>query len=282
VATVTDCGPYLPREAEVIQNVPEARGINTLRLRLVDSDAQQHYDFVPGQFNMLYLHGVGEVPISIVSDPDDPAVFDHAIRAVGGITRTLVQLEPGDRIGIRGPYGRGWPMDESVGRDVLIVTGGLGCAPVVSVINYIERRRADYGRVTILQGVKHSNDLIWRERYERFAAAPHTRVLMAADVVSEGWTGIEGPVTALFEGLQLDISRSLAMMCGPERMMQAAASLLQLRGLPDESMFLSMERNMRCGIGHCGHCQIGPLFCCHDGPVFRYDQIKDLYCHVGF
>jgi NAD(P)H-flavin reductase len=282
VAAAADRSPYVPIEAEVVENIPEARDINTLRLRLIDSEANQAYRFEPGQFNMLYLHGVGEVPISIVSDPADATLINHAIRAVGRVTEALVALQPGARIGIRGPYGRGWPMTEAVGRDVLIVTGGLGCAPVVSVINYIERRRADYGAVTILQGVKHANDLIWRERYEAFAKSPDTRVLMAADIVSQGWKGVEGPVTALFEGLAIDAARTVAMMCGPERMMQAAASLLHLRGLPDESMYLSMERNMRCGMGHCGHCQIGPLFCCHDGPVFRYDEIKDLFCHVGF
>ena len=173
--------PYLPVEAEVVERVREADNIATLRLRLVDPVQHAAYDFRPGQFNMVYLYGVGEVPISIVSDPEEGGTLDHTIRALGRVTRGLANLRAGNRLGIRGPYGRGWPLERAEGRDVLMVTGGLGCAPLVSVINYIMKRRERYQRLCIVQGVKHANDLIWRERYEAWAQLPQTRVLLAAD-----------------------------------------------------------------------------------------------------
>ena len=161
------CSPEqsLPKTAEVLERIQETHSVFTLRLAFVDSACRDQYDFKPGQFNMLYLYGAGEVPISIVSDPKDPYVLDHTIRAVGRVTRGLAGLQHGDTIGIRGPYGQGWPLQEAKGRDVLVITGGLGCAPVVSVINYITKRRSEYGRLSILQGVKLPKDLIWRERY---------------------------------------------------------------------------------------------------------------------
>ncbi len=266
--------PGIPQEAEVVERIEESPGVFTLRLRL--TDAQQHaaYRFAPGQFNMLSLFGVGEVPISIVSDPQDEHLFDHTVRALGRVTRGLATLRRGDRLGIRGPYGRGWPLAEAQGRDVLIITGGLGCAPTVAAINYILRRRRQYGRLTVIQGVKHSDDLIWRSRYEAWAREPDTRVLIAANTAAPLWPWHVGRVTEIFEQAEIDPARSIAMMCGPEGMMQAAVRHLQQRALPDEAMWLSMERSMQCATGHCGHCQIGPKFVCRDGPVFRYSDIR--------
>ena len=159
--------PYsdVPRAARVVERIQESPDIFTLRLEYPDAREQHPFDFAPGQFNMLYLHGVGEVPISIVSDPNDDRYFDHTIRALGRVTRGLSNLSEGDFVGVRGPFGVGWPLAEAEGKDVVIVTGGLGCAPVVAVINYLFRRREQFGYITILQGVKHHDDLIWRERY---------------------------------------------------------------------------------------------------------------------
>jgi NAD(P)H-flavin reductase len=274
--------PYLPWEAEVIEHIAEAPNIVTLRLRLTDAELHDAYRFNPGQFNMMYLYGVGEVPISIVSDPEDEDSLDHTIRAVGRVTRALVRLETGDRIGIRGPYGRGWPMQAAQGKDIVIVTGGLGCAPVMSVINYVLKRREAFGRLTILQGVRHSDDLIWRQHYERWAAMPDTAVHLAADVGGHNWPYSVGTVIVLLERAELDPDNSIVMMCGPERMMKASAQTLMGRGFAPESLWLSLERNMQCGIGHCGHCQYGPLFVCHDGPVFHYPQIASLFGRTGF
>jgi len=273
--------PYLPREAEIIERIQESPTLFTLRLRLTNVN-QHRYRFEPGQFNMLYLANVGEIPISIVSDPKDEHILDHTIRSVGRVSRGMEQLKTGDRIGIRGPFGRGWPLLDAEQKDVIIVTGGLGCAPVVSVINYIMRRRERFGTVNIVQGVKHTNDFIWRQRYDQWRNAPDTHVLLAADAGEAIWPWHIGPVTELFGKMVYDPSRVIAMMCGPEGMMRAVVKYLLQQGLQESDIWLSMERNMQCAIGHCGHCQYGASFICKDGPVFCYDDIKQLFGSKGF
>jgi sulfhydrogenase subunit gamma (sulfur reductase) len=266
----------LPMVAEVVERIEESPTIFTLRLRLRDEALRQAYSFQPGQFNMLYLYGVGEVAISIVSDPRDETMLDHTIRRVGRVTGGLSQLGIGDEIGLRGPFGRGWPMHEAEGQDVVIVTGGLGCAPVVSVINYILRRRERFGRLTIMQGVKHGDDLIWCEQYARWNTQPDTQVLLAAGQGSACWPYHIGQVPVLFEHAELNPGNSTVMMCGPEGMMGAVCKELLGRGFAGETLWLSMERNMHCGRGKCGHCQLGGKFVCKDGPVFNYPEIKSL------
>ena len=273
--------PYLPDAAEVIERIQETQTVFTLRLAFTDPGKRKKYSFVPGQFNMVYLHGVGEIPISIVSDPEDPEMLDHAIRVVGRVTQGLSKLKKGDQIGLRGPYGLGWPLAETKGKDVLVITGGLGCAPVVSVINYINKRRSDFGRLTILQGVKLPKDLIWRKRYEQWIQEPDTEVFLAADKGDPSWPWHVGLVVELFD--QMNISdNTVVMMCGPEGMMRVCIHELTLRNIPEDAIYLSMERNMKCALGHCGHCQYGPHFICKNGPVFRYDKISEIFGLKGF
>lgn len=274
--------PYLPAEARIVERIQESHTIFTLRLEFTDPQRQAQYRFEPGQFNMLYLYGVGEVAISIVSDPERTRTCDHTIRIVGRVTRGLAKLEPGQTLGIRGPFGRGWPLAAAEGRDVLIVTGGLGCAPVVAVINYVIRRRARFGRLVIMQGVKHADDLLWRQRYEQWGQIPNTQVVVAADTAGKQWPWRIGHVTDLFDEVQFDPRHAMAMMCGPEGMMRAAVTQLTARGVCERDIFLSMERNMHCAIGHCGHCQFGGRFVCKDGPVFRYADVKPLFGVEGF
>lgn len=274
-------GVDIPAAAEVVERVTESRTIVTLRLRLADPVRHAAYRFAPGQFNMLGLAGAGEVPISIVSDPQESAFIEHAIRAVGRVTNGLTRLEPGSMLGLRGPFGRGWPLTEAEGRDVLIITGGLGCAPTVAVINYVLKRRAQYGRLTIVQGVKHSDDLLWRRRYEQWEREPDTRVLIAADVAGPMWPWHVGRMTDLFARMAIDPARTLAMLCGPEGMMQVAIRHLLGSGLPAGAIWLSMERSMHCALGSCGHCQFGPKFVCRDGPVFCYNDIRDFFGRPG-
>lgn len=272
----------IPQKARVIDRIQEAPGIFTLNLRLDDDQAQADYRFAPGQFNMLYVYGVGEVPISISSDPDDAHVIGHTIRAQGRVTQALSRLQPGDTLGLRGSFGRGWPLDEMTGKDVVLVTGGLGCAPVVSVIHYLLRRREQIRRLVIIQGVKHADDLIWHEQYRKWAALPQTQVLLAASQASTLWPWHVGRPTELFTQADFAPAYAVALMCGPEGMMKTSAELLVQRGMPESRVFLSMERNMQCATGHCGHCQIGPLFVCRDGPVFGWSQMKPLLAHRGF
>jgi sulfhydrogenase subunit gamma (sulfur reductase) len=277
---VIDAGA--PHAATVVERTQESPTIFTFRLCLDDATAQAAYRFAPGQFNMLYLYGVGEVPISIMSDPEERDGIGHTVRALGRVTHGLAALQPGDKLGLRGPFGRGWPLQEMSGRDVVLVLGGLGCAPVVSVIRYILKRRERFGKLVIIQGVKHSEDLIWREQFDRWSRLPDTQVLVAATQGGALWPWHVGRVTEVFGLANFDPARAAAMMCGPEGMMRVAAEHLLARGLPESNLYLSMERNMQCAVGRCGHCQLGGTFVCGDGPVFAWRQVKSLLEHKGF
>jgi NAD(P)H-flavin reductase len=270
-----------PYEAVVVSRTQESPSIFSLGLQFTDQELNKQYSFQPGQFNMLYAFGIGEVPISIVSDPQSSEEFIHTIRTVGRVTRVLEQLKPGDRLGIRGPFGRGWPMQSLQNRDILVVTGGLGCAPSVSIINYIMLRRSQFGRLAIVQGVKHSEDLIWHEHYQQWMQQEDTQVLLAADVAGHGWPWHVGLVTELLPKVELDISQAATMLCGPEMMMHATAKQLLDSNASADQIWLSMERNMQCAIGLCGHCQYGPDFICKDGPVFSYANIQDRLIRRG-
>lgn len=268
--------PHPPQLARIVDRIQESDSIFTLRLRFADPARQAEYRFQPGQFNMVYLPGAGEVPISLSSDPEERADFAHTIRVAGRVTKGLDKLKRGDEVGLRGPYGRGWPLDSSEGKDVVIVTGGLGCAPVVAVIHYVLKRRERFRRLIILQGVKHSHDLIWRASYERWSQAPNTQVLIAANATEALWPWHVGSPVDLVSQADFDSAHAVAMICGPEGMMVAAAKALVARGLEEGNIHVSLERNMQCALGLCGHCQMGGKFLCKDGPVFAYDEVKFL------
>lgn len=265
--------PYVVFAAAIVEKVQEAEDIYTFRLRLIDPSVRRAYRFASGQFNMVSAFGVGEVPISIVSDPEEPGLLDHTIRIVGRVTSALGRLGSGEVLGIRGPYGRGWPLDEARGKDVVIATGGLGCAPVVGAIEYILRRRRAYGTVKIVHGVKTPQDLLFRERFDAWRRHPHTEVYLSSDRPDKSWRYHIGVVTELFEQVTLDPTRTIVLMCGPEIMMRVGIPLLIRKGVPPTAIHVSLERHMECGIGLCGHCQMGPFFLCKDGPVMRYDAI---------
>lgn len=272
-----------PQIAHVMERIQETPSIFTLRIRFNDDAIQNNYRFAPGQFNMLYLHGVGEVPISISSDPDNSEYFDHTIRVVGRVTNGLNQLQKGDNLGIRGAFGRSWPLDTAKGKDVILLTGGLGCAPVVSVIRYVTRRRSDYGHLNIMQGVKRADDLIWHDQYAEWQKLENTNVILAAsEEKSLGVHWHTGYVTNLFDKAEFNPDNVIVMMCGPEPMMRAAIAPLSAQGVSHEQIWLSMERNMQCATGHCGHCQYGPNFVCKNGPVFCYQDIKSLFGVPGY
>jgi len=274
--------PYLPLEAEIVKREQNSATIFTLHLRFTNQDHNERFIFYPGQFNMLYLYGVGEVAISIVSDPETKNILTHTIRAIGRVTKALEKLVPGERIGVRGPYGRGWPLEQARGKDVVVITGGLGCAPSVSIIEYILARREQYGNLSILQGVKHSDDFIFRKKYALWQKSPHTEIHIAADQAGPKWPWSVGYVTDMIDKIKLDSENTVAMMCGPEMMMNTAINVLNKKGIPEHHIYLSMERNMECGIGQCGHCQYGGFFICKDGPIFAYSEIKELFHEPGF
>ncbi len=273
---------FIPLEAEIVARDQDSPSIFTLHLKFIDRNHHQLFAFHPGQFNMVYLYGVGEVAISIVSDPDQKHLFSHTIRAIGRVTKAMQKLQVGDRIGIRGPFGRGWPLHQVKGKDILIVTGGLGCAPIVGVINYILARRNDYGHLKILQGVKHSDDFIFRKQYAIWQQSPHTEIHIAADQAVKKWPWYIGYVTDMIQSLTFTPENSVVMMCGPELMLHTAIKELMKKNISENNIYLSMERNMECGTGQCGHCQYGGLFICKDGPIFAYPEIKDLFSVSGF
>lgn len=273
--------PYVIHPATIVEKIREAEDINTYRLEFVDEQMRERYRFEAGQFNMVYLFGVGEVAISIVSDPDESEFLDHTIRAVGRITQAIADLQPGDVLGVRGPFGQGWPLEEARGRDVVIVTGGLGCAPVAGAIEYIFRRRTQYGSVKILHGVKTPHDLLYRERFEAWRRFPDTEILLTSDQPDRGWSHHIGVVTELFELVSIDPPKSVVLMCGPEIMMRLGAPIFMRRGIPSTAIYVSLERHMECGIGLCGHCQLGPYFLCKDGPVMRYDRVEPWLGRTG-
>ncbi len=250
---------------------------DTFTLRLVSKDHNSGHPFAPGQFNMLYVFGVGEVPISISGDPGRPELLVHTTRAVGNVTKAMWNLRAGDAIGVRGPFGTSWPVDKAHGLDVIIVAGGIGLAPLRPVIHYLLAHREKYGKIVLLYGTRTPEDILFRKTLKKWRARFDLETFVTVDRGVEGWRGNVGVVTTLIGKAPFDPLNSMAMVCGPEVMMRFTVLELQKRGLSTDKIYTSMERNMKCGIGLCGHCQMGPTFICKDGPVYCYNQIKDLF-----
>ncbi len=228
----------------------------------------------PGQFSMVWVFGAGELPISISGDPAQDDRLEYTVRSVGQATHALVSRSVGDGIGVRGPLGVGWPVEAGRGRDVIIVAGGIGLAPLRPVILEVLRNRDAYGRLVVLYGARSPRDLLYRKELAAWARQRDAQVLVTVDYGGLGWRGHVGVVTTLFKYARLQPARSLAMLCGPEVMMRFVVRELEAQGLARRDIHLSMERNMKCAVGFCGHCQYGPLFVCKDGPVFPYERIR--------
>lgn len=242
----------------------------------LDADDAGGFRFAPGQFNMLYLFGAGEVPISISGDPGAPGVLVHTIRAVGQVTAPLCDLKRGAVLGVRGPFGTAWPVEDARGKDVIVMAGGLGLAPLRPAILHILANRAAYGRVIIHYGARAPENILYPEDLQRWRGRFDCDVDVTVDRAGTEFRGHVGVVAALLDPMSLDPDRTVALVCGPEVMMRFSARALLAKGVPQENIWLSMERNMKCGVGLCGHCQFGPTFACKDGPVMRYDRIARL------
>ncbi|MEU6810089.1 FAD/NAD(P)-binding protein [Streptomyces sp. NPDC046831] len=230
--------------------------------------------FAPGQFAMIYAFGVGEAPISASALRGRHGGLVHTVRAVGAVSTALYRLRPGDAVGLGGPYGTGWNLDAAAGHDVLVIAGGIGLAPLRPVVHAVLDRPAAYGRLTVLVGARTPADLLYRDEIESWRGP--ARVEVTADRPGPGWEGSVGVVTTLLNRLDLRPERTCALVCGPEVMMRQTARDLLVRGLAPHRVQVSLERNMRCATGHCGHCQLGPLLLCRDGPVVGYDRVADL------
>ena len=249
---------------------------DTFTLELTPVGTGEPFRFAPGQFTMLYAFGLGEVPISISGDPDTPETLVHTIREVGAITESLGQLKRGASIGVRGPFGAGWPVSDAEGSDIVIVAGGLGLAPLRPAIYQVLANRTRYGNVCIFYGARSPADILYLKELQRWRGRFDITVDVTVDRASSDWSGRVGVVTQLLTRGGFDPVHTVALVCGPEVMMRFCAAALNEQGVGDERIYLSMERNMKCALGFCGHCQFGPGFVCKDGPVYRLDRVKPL------
>jgi NAD(P)H-flavin reductase len=266
--------PWRSQAAKIVAITAETPGVRTYELALQDAAVRDAFRFAAGQFNMLYLPGIGEAAISISSDPVAPATLAHTVRSVGNVTDALARLAIGDQIFVRGPFGTPWPLDRLAERDVVIIAGGLGLASQRAAMRQLARRR-DGGRVTLLHGAKRPDGLLYPSEYDSWQAAG-IDVRTIVDEAGPSWNGRIGLVTSLIAEVIGDPARTAVLCCGPDRMMVAVAEASIAAGVAPHDVWLSLERNMACAVAHCGLCQFGPLFVCRDGPVLRYDRIATL------
>lgn len=262
----------LPRPFRIVSNTRLTRDVTTLELEPC-AEAEPSPG-APGQFNMLYRFGVGEAPISISSSPSEP-MLAHTVRAVGAVTRSLCEARPGELVGVRGPFGRPWPLNAAAGGDLLIIAGGIGLAPLRPVILTALADKNRYQRISILYGARTPADLLFLDEHPTWHAQAD-QLLTTVDAAGEDWTGGVGVVTTLLRRSRFDPQNTLAMVCGPQVMMRFTALDLIEAGVPAERVVLSLERSFSCALGYCGKCQLGPKFVCKDGPVFRYPEVAQL------
>jgi NAD(P)H-flavin reductase len=268
-----DAPPLVPRQAVVAGVERETPDVVTLTLK---EQAGDECAFVPGQFNMLYAFGLGEVAISISGDPAQPGVIVHTVRAVGAVTEAICRLGQDDVIGVRGPYGTPWPLDRVRGSDLVMVAGGLGLAPLRPAVQHVLAHRSEYGRVSLLVGARSPEHLPFARDLQRWQGRDDLDVLVAVDQAPAGWMGRVGVAPALLADVPA-LEKAAVFVCGPELMMRFTVRELTRRGVPADRISLSMERNMKCAVGFCGRCQLGPAFVCKDGPVLGYDRIQPLF-----
>jgi NAD(P)H-flavin reductase len=249
---------------------------DTYTLTLSPAEGGNAFPFFPGQFNMLYVLGKGEVPISISGDASTNASLVHTVRAVGTVTGAICSLKAGQTVGVRGPFGAPWPVAAAVGSDVLIVAGGIGLAPLRPAIYHILSNRSEYDKVTLMYGARSPEDVLYWNELKRWGGRFDFDVQITVDSAQRDWRGHVGVVTRLIYGARYEPEKTVAMVCGPEIMMRLTAKDLAERGIAQENIYVSMERNMKCAMGFCGHCQFGRKFVCKDGPVFAYARIGPL------
>ncbi len=260
--------PAIYRVREVTRELPDTATL------CLEPQSGRRPSYAPGQFNMLYAFGIGEVAISI-SGEDEHGGFLHTVREVGAVSSALSRLRGGAAVGLRGPFGTAWP--EAEGADLIFVAGGLGLAPLRPAIRRALARRNRYGRLFILFGTRHPDEVLYRHELEQWRRGPGVDLLLTVDHADAQWRGNVGVVPALIPRARFDSKSVVALVCGPEMMMRFSVAALHEAGVPDPHIYLSLERNMKCATGLCGHCQFGPEFICLDGPVMRFDRIAPLF-----
>ncbi len=264
---------YKPEIARINKIEKLTKTESLLEIELSSGKSLNHQ---PGQFVEVTIFGVGEAPISISSAPSDLAIFQLCVRAIGNVTNALCSKKPGDKIGIRGPFGKGFELEYFKGKDILFVAGGLGLAPLRSFIWSVLNSRKNYGKVYILYGAKRPQELLFKEELKNWEEREDVEYQVTVDVGDETWRGNVGVITTLFPYLQFDPLKTQAVIVGPPVMYRFVIRELKNRKVPEENIWVSLERKMKCGVGKCGHCQINNIYVCQDGPVFNYKQIKNL------
>lgn len=265
--------PWTTYAVEVVNVRPEIVGVATYHLRLNEPGVRANYRCEPGQFNMLYLPGVGEAAISISGRDDATDSWLHTVRTAGNVTQTLAGLGPGGQLALRGPFGTAWPVEQLAGQDVVFIAGGIGLAPLRPAIRWALEQRASLGRLTLLYGARSPQTILYADEFNTWQSQG-LNIEVTVDRAMPGWLGRVGVVTLLLDRLRpLDPSKTTMFTCGPDVMMKYVARSAIARGLPADQLWVSLERNMQCAAGFCGHCQLGPAFICKDGPVLRYDRM---------
>ena len=269
-----DQDPMCPVPFRVLDRRVETADSVTLRLAPAGAALPS---FRPGQFTMLYCHGIGEIAVSISGDPaKQDGTLVQTIRDVGAVSRALHAAQPGDPIGARGPYGTDWGLETAIGRDLVVVAGGVGLAPLRPALLDILARRGSYRRVVLIVGARNPGEFLFRDELDFWTTTPSMETVLTVDAPAAGWRGHVGFVTEPVARLRVEPRSTTAFLCGPEPMMRFCANVLINKGVQPRSIRLSLERNMKCGIGLCGHCQFGPLLVCRDGPVVSYDMAQPL------
>lgn len=272
--TLDDPSIYVPSMARIVATRPITQMDKLFTVELPGGMLLNHR---PGQFVEVSILGVGEAPISITSSPSrSNGTFELCVRRAGDLTSVIHRLGPGDRIGVRGPFGRGFPIERFRGKDILFAPGGLGLAPVRSLIDQVLDERGKFGRVVILYGAKHPSELLFTDELATWAARGDTEVHLTVDRPGEGWTGNVGVITTLFPRIDVHARNTVAITVGPPAMYRFVLMELLGKGIPEGNIWLSLERRMKCGVGKCGHCQINHLYTCQAGPSFSYAEIKHL------
>lgn len=265
---------YRPEMATVVRSEPMTALERFLEFKL---DSGGELGHMPGQFAEVSVFGIGEAPISISSSPTQNGSFQMVVRAAGSVTHAMHNLKQGDKVGIRGPFGTHFPVDgEMKGKDIVFVCGGLGLVPVRSAINYVLHHREDYGNVTILFGAKSPADRVFVAEVDEWTSKEGVTYVETVDRGDEEWTGRVGVITTLMTNMKVDPSKTVAIICGPPVMYKFAVMSLHKMGIIENNIFVSLERNMKCGVGKCGHCQIDHLYVCQEGPVFRFSDVSEI------
>lgn len=268
--------PYRPWPARITSIIDLTKNEKLFELRLIDDDVREAFSFHSGQFVELSIFGVGEAPISISSAPSKQGFIELCIRKAGDVTSAMHGKRCGDIVGLRGPFGRGFPFEQMKGHDILLVAGGLGIAPLKSLINHIHDDRHEFGRVTILYGAKNPSEILFRQQFDMWKHRDDFDLRLTVDQPDETWTDETGLVTNLFERIDVDPENTYGAICGPPIMYKYVIAEMRKKGMDADRIYVSFERRMKCGVGKCGHCGVGHQYVCVDGPVFNYWEAMNL------